>query len=329
MNDTSLIERARELAQRAHARQLRKASPLPYMVHLEAVVSTLRQHGYEDETLLSAAYLHDVFEDQPEYAGEVRSSMPAEVVELVALLTEQKLDAQGRKRPKAERFSDLLSQLARGDDLTRRALPIHCADKLDNTRSLVEAERQGLGLLLRLNTRPEEHLPQLNALRKLYVGSVHPSLLQAFDEATRQLEATLSAWSARESEKRSLWMELDEASHLALRALASLPVVKGDHVTLVHRILPSELDESALPHGHRLGDIIEGIAVAHATDGRVQAALVEIGGSSLRPADGGMLHVTISRVADASSFESNAMLRTAARSQCHIPVRGIIRWVDA
>jgi (p)ppGpp synthase/HD superfamily hydrolase len=39
---------ARQLAERAHATQRRKALNQPYISHLEAVAELLRAHGHED-----------------------------------------------------------------------------------------------------------------------------------------------------------------------------------------------------------------------------------------------------------------------------------------
>jgi (p)ppGpp synthase/HD superfamily hydrolase len=62
------------------------------------VPSLLVQHGYDDPRMIAAAYLHDVLEDCPEYESRLRQEQPREVVEIVEVLTEQKLDADGKKR---------------------------------------------------------------------------------------------------------------------------------------------------------------------------------------------------------------------------------------
>src|SRR5690606_11810287 len=69
-----------------------------------------------------------------------------------------------------------------------------CADKIDNTRSLVEAEREGQKLLTRMSTRPSEHEGQLARLRPVYAPVVRQTLLASFDEAAGALIETVSAW---------------------------------------------------------------------------------------------------------------------------------------
>lgn len=195
MTEHPLVARARELAQRAHAGQLRKSRErIPYFVHLERVANTLAAHGHDDVVEVAAGYLHDLLEDQPAHEAALRNEMPREVVEVVELLTEQKLDASGRKRPKAERFKDYLEGLRAGTPAARRALAVSCADKIDNARSLAETERRGENLLGTLNTRPGEHAAQLWALRELYADVVHPALLEAFDDAAHGLMRTIDAW---------------------------------------------------------------------------------------------------------------------------------------
>ena len=194
MLDSPLIHRARELAREAHAGQLRKAGGIPYFVHLERVARILEEHGYDDELTIAAAYLHDLLEDQPAFAERMRAEMPREVIETVSVLSEVKEDARGQKRPKSERFDGYLTQLRAGTEAARRAIPISCADKIDNTSSLVEAEREGQQLLKRMSTRPSEHEGQLARLRPVYAAVVSEPLLAAFDEAARALVETVSSW---------------------------------------------------------------------------------------------------------------------------------------
>ena len=76
-----LVDRARDLAQRAHAGQVDKAGR-PYIEHVSRVAAAVRG----DETAETAAWLHDVLEDQPQYEAELET-FPADVQEAVRLLT--------------------------------------------------------------------------------------------------------------------------------------------------------------------------------------------------------------------------------------------------
>ncbi len=182
-----LVVRAHELASVAHARQVRKASGIPYVAHLASVARILAEHGYGDEVTLAAAYLHDLLEDQPEHAERFRAEMPRAVVETVEAVTEQKRNEHGERIDKRERFARYLAGLEHETEATRRAIPVSCADKIDNLRSLVEGGPEGRRLLWRMSTRPGDHEPQLRKLRRIYAPVVAGSLLEAFDAATDAL----------------------------------------------------------------------------------------------------------------------------------------------
>jgi (p)ppGpp synthase/HD superfamily hydrolase len=193
MSSTLLVLTARAFAREAHATQRRKGSGEPYFVHLESVVARLLAHGHGDELTLAAGYLHDVLEDQPSFGSRLRAEFPSELVTTVELLSEARLDAEGKLRPKADRFADYLAGLSAETPHALRARIVSCADKLDNALSLVDAERRGMGLLAQLRTLPEQHAAHLAALRRLYAPVVRPSLLAAFDDAGRALDEIVRA----------------------------------------------------------------------------------------------------------------------------------------
>ena len=63
--------------------QLRKYSDEPYIVHPTAVVKTLQDARIIDESVLAAAYLHDVLEDTATTPGEVAQKFDQRVVTLI------------------------------------------------------------------------------------------------------------------------------------------------------------------------------------------------------------------------------------------------------
>jgi hypothetical protein len=191
---STLLLTARDLAERAHRGQTRKALGQPYFSHLEAVAGILSAHGYTDEITLAAAYLHDLVEDQSAYTQEMKDVMPAAVVDTVLALTEPKRDANGAPKPKADRFDAYVQGLGAQTEATRRALPISCADKIHNALSIVEAETRGERLLMSLKTRPGDHRHQLARLRGLYAGAVDAALLSTYDDAARTLHDFIEAW---------------------------------------------------------------------------------------------------------------------------------------
>jgi len=190
---SALVTAAAAFAREAHASQRRKGTGDPYFVHLESVVSRLGAHGHHDELTLAAGYLHDVLEDQPSFGTRLRAEFPSELVMTVEVLSEVRLDSEGKLRPKADRFADYLAGLSAETPHALRARVVSCADKLDNALSMVEAERRGIELLTLLNTRPEEHAAHLAALRPLYASVVRPSLLAAFDAAGSALDEIVRA----------------------------------------------------------------------------------------------------------------------------------------
>jgi (p)ppGpp synthase/HD superfamily hydrolase len=169
-------------------------SGAPYFTHLEAVAHLLDQHGYADDVSLAAAYLHDLIEDQPAFTAELQREMPPEVVDVVSVLTERKLDSAGNERPKAQRFADYAGGLSRDSASAARAIPVSCADRLHNTRSVIEDARSGESSFSHMNTRPGELLDQLGTLRRIYAPVVKGSLLAALDAATDELGKMIRRW---------------------------------------------------------------------------------------------------------------------------------------
>lgn len=77
----SLVERAKDLAHRAHAGQVDKAGR-PYIEHVARVAAAVA----DDPDAEAVAWLHDVLEDCPAFANEFWG-MPAKVTKYVHYLT--------------------------------------------------------------------------------------------------------------------------------------------------------------------------------------------------------------------------------------------------
>lgn len=73
MND--LVQRAKELAYRAHAGQVDKAGR-PYIEHVARVAAAVS----DDPEAEAVAWLHDAGEDHPQYAGEIANGFPFRIV---------------------------------------------------------------------------------------------------------------------------------------------------------------------------------------------------------------------------------------------------------
>lgn len=116
----NIVERAKDLAHRAHAGQVDKAGR-PYIEHVARVAAAVS----DDPEAEAVAWLHDVVEDHPGFAHEVIHSFPHEV-SLVAFELDRHSCADGmyyaclRANPLALRVK--LADIADNSDEARLAL---------------------------------------------------------------------------------------------------------------------------------------------------------------------------------------------------------------
>jgi guanosine-3',5'-bis(diphosphate) 3'-pyrophosphohydrolase len=127
--DLALLERAYQVAERAHGTQTRKSGD-PYITHPLAVATILADIGMTEPTLC-AALLHDTVEDTPYTLDEVRHDFGEEVALLVDGVT--KLDkVKYGDTAQAETIRKMIVAMSR--DI--RVLVIKLADRLHNMRTL-------------------------------------------------------------------------------------------------------------------------------------------------------------------------------------------------
>jgi (p)ppGpp synthase/HD superfamily hydrolase len=126
------FERALRLAASAHRDQVRKGSGIPYVEHPMAVALILDRSGFDEEVVI-AGLLHDLVEDTDVTLDEVRRSFGDRVKEIVDACSEEKLDAEGRKRPWLDRKRDHLEAVSRSNDEARAVV---LADKMHNLISI-------------------------------------------------------------------------------------------------------------------------------------------------------------------------------------------------
>ncbi len=122
-------EAALTLAAQAHRYQDRKAGDVPYIVHPVHVSTILLCHGFAEDVVI-AGLLHDVVEDQDIALDHIEAEFGPIVAELVAAVTEKKLEA-GVERPWQVRKQEMLAQIrAASPD----AVALKAADALHNAR---------------------------------------------------------------------------------------------------------------------------------------------------------------------------------------------------
>lgn len=83
----NLILKAARIAERAHRNQKRKWNQDPYILHPARVAGRVGLHHLATETMMAAAYLHDVLEDTGMTAMDLEREVGPPVTDLVVALT--------------------------------------------------------------------------------------------------------------------------------------------------------------------------------------------------------------------------------------------------
>src|SRR3954451_10545496 len=123
-----VIEKALQIAARAHVNQRRKGSDIPYIVHPAAVGMILMKAGYSD-TLVAAGILHDTVEDTDLTLKDIEREFGAVISEIVEGCSEpdKSLSWDQRKQHTIEFLKSASSEIR----------VVACADKLHNIRSMI------------------------------------------------------------------------------------------------------------------------------------------------------------------------------------------------
>ena len=134
-----MLLRAYDFAKEAHANQ-KRASGEPYFIHPCAVAEILIDLGLDTATV-AGALLHDVIEDTPCTAEDIKKEFGDEVLSLVSGVTKlDKIVFKSQEEEEAENFRKIFIAMAK--DI--RVIIIKLADRLHNMRSLnfLSYERQ-------------------------------------------------------------------------------------------------------------------------------------------------------------------------------------------
>jgi guanosine-3',5'-bis(diphosphate) 3'-pyrophosphohydrolase len=121
-----LVEKAKQFATEAHGTQ--KYGKQPYSYHLQTVANVLGEFGYHDESLQSAAWLHDVLEDtRLAYEDLIRAGFPVIVATYVQCVTAE--GGPSRKERNRLTYNKIRKSL--------EATVLKLADRIANVRECV------------------------------------------------------------------------------------------------------------------------------------------------------------------------------------------------
>jgi guanosine-3',5'-bis(diphosphate) 3'-pyrophosphohydrolase len=174
------LHRALDLAALAHDGQVRKDPDvaIPHVAHVMGVAFLLAGHGF-DEDVVVAGLLHDVLEDSPRYAPELKA-FGERVYGIVGRVSEAAKGLPWRVRK--VRYAEGLREA------WPEAKAVSCADKIHNMQSILLSIERGRPVWPVLtNPDPIEQVQRLRWLRDaLADGWDHP-ILATYDATLARL----------------------------------------------------------------------------------------------------------------------------------------------
>ncbi|PLS03104.1 HD domain-containing protein [Neobacillus cucumis] len=174
-----IIEKALQMAAKAHSKQQRKGSDIPYIVHPVAVGMILMKAGY-DESFIAAGILHDTVEDTEISLNDIHREFGLEIARIVDGCSEpdKSLSWEERKTHTIEYLKDAPMEI--------RA--VACADKLHNVRSIKnDYEQVGEAIWSKFNAGKEkQEWYYTQIVESLQYQNSFP-LVRELEEAVRRL----------------------------------------------------------------------------------------------------------------------------------------------
>lgn len=199
---TTAIGRARisiafSYASKAHKGQVRKYTGVPYISHPLSVYRLLVAFGVLDTTTLCAALLHDVVEDTPVSNDDIKEAFGDDIARIVGELTDVSKPEDGNR---AWRKAMDRHHLSKGG---WEAQTIKCADMIDNSRSIMEHDRNFAPIYMR------EKLALLQVLNKTTSGlwKVASDMVRMYEALYPRDRVTL--WDALHSEDGEAWYDVN------------------------------------------------------------------------------------------------------------------------
>ena len=173
--EIALVRRAYEVAESAHAGQMRDEGT-PYIIHpLRVAVSLADELEIYSPKLICGALLHDVIEDSPTTREEIAEMFGEEIAEIVWLLT---------------KFDDvsLPAYLAAIEAAAETGAPmVKLCDRLDNLRFLAHSPKAEKKRRY-IRTTEQHYLPMAARTNKY----IYHEMLRLLEEARNHVRTTLS-----------------------------------------------------------------------------------------------------------------------------------------
>lgn len=157
--DPAIYTQALLFAIKAHGKQMRKGSHVPYITHPVAVSAILAQYGFASHLVL-AGLLHDVVEDTAVTITQICEIFGPKISQLVAGVTERKVE-KGQLRCWEERKAEQLAVLKVAE---LDVVALRVADVLHNVLSIHRDLRTGCKVWDRFNRGRESQIANFKAV---------------------------------------------------------------------------------------------------------------------------------------------------------------------
>jgi (p)ppGpp synthase/HD superfamily hydrolase len=174
---TDRFTRAVDYARIAHAAQMRKGTPIPYITHLLAVATLVIEHGGSEDQAI-AGLLHDTIEDCGHgHEAMIRAQFGDAVADIVLACTDGTaegkstlVDAEAKRRDWTTRKLTYLAHLAEAPDAV---LLVSNCDKLHNARAIMrdlENPDVGVAVFDRFTSGPAGTLAYYESLSSIFLA---------------------------------------------------------------------------------------------------------------------------------------------------------------
>jgi (p)ppGpp synthase/HD superfamily hydrolase len=172
------------LAARAHRKQTRKGTDIPYLIHPVHVSVILLRYGFSEDVAV-AGLLHDVVEDQEVPLSLIEAEFGPVVSEMVAALTEKKKEG-GQPRPWEIRKQEALEHLRTS---SLGAVAVKAADVLHSARSMAaDLDLRGPSIWDNFSRGPAQFLWYCRSVAEIVRQRLAPHpLADELDAAIRDL----------------------------------------------------------------------------------------------------------------------------------------------